>query len=82
MKVEALRQAQLDLLRGKVVAKPDKNDPDAGTSYAQSYYWAPAVQLRAAPQLAGLPHANQFRQQFGERVSTPKLNRETPVMNG
>ena len=43
MKVEALRQAQLDLLMGKVVAKPDSSTPNAGTSYAQPYYWAPFV---------------------------------------
>ena len=43
MKVEALRQAQLDLLMGRVVAKADKNNPSAGTSYAQPYYWAPFV---------------------------------------
>jgi CHAT domain-containing protein len=39
MKVEALRQAQLDLLSGKVGAKPGSGD----ASYAQPYYWAPFV---------------------------------------
>jgi CHAT domain-containing protein len=38
-----LRQAQLDLLEGRVRAKPGSSDPDAGTSYAQPYYWAPFV---------------------------------------
>ncbi len=42
-KAEALRQAQLDLLEGRVRAKPDSSDPDAGTSYALPYYWAPFV---------------------------------------
>ena len=42
-KVEALRQAQLDLLRGKGASRPGGSDPDAGRSYAQPYYWAPFV---------------------------------------
>lgn len=42
-KAEALRQAQLDLLLGKVTARPDSNNPNAGTSYAQPYFWAPFV---------------------------------------
>jgi CHAT domain-containing protein len=42
-KAEALRQAQLDLLTGKAVAKPGSSNPNAATSYAQPYYWAPFV---------------------------------------
>lgn len=40
MKVDALREAQLDLLNGRV--KPD-SDPNAPASYAHPYYWAPFV---------------------------------------
>jgi CHAT domain-containing protein len=44
MKVEALRLAQLDLLTGKVAPKPDyTGKPNAPTSYAHPYYWAPFV---------------------------------------
>ena len=43
MKVEALRQTQLDLLTGKVAPKRDYTNPNAPTSYAHSYYWAPFV---------------------------------------
>ena len=39
MKAEALREAQLDLLRGKV----DSQHPEADPSYAKPYYWAPFV---------------------------------------
>ncbi len=42
-KVEALRQAQLDLLRGKTEPKPDLTNPDAPTSFAHPFYWAPFV---------------------------------------
>ena len=42
-KVEALRQAQLDLLLGRGTAKPDGSNPNGRTSYAQPYYWAPFV---------------------------------------
>jgi CHAT domain-containing protein len=43
-KIEALRQAQLDLLTGKVAPKPDyTGDPNAPTSYVHPYYWAPFV---------------------------------------
>jgi CHAT domain-containing protein/Tfp pilus assembly protein PilF len=40
-KAEALRQAQLDMLRGKAV--PDIKDPSSPTSFAHPYYWAPFV---------------------------------------
>ena len=43
MKVEALRQAQLDLLTGKIKPAPDFADPDAPTSFAHPYYWAPFI---------------------------------------
>jgi CHAT domain-containing protein/tetratricopeptide (TPR) repeat protein len=42
-KSEALRQAELDLLHGRVVPKPDYSDPNAPTSFAAPYYWAPFV---------------------------------------
>lgn len=42
-KVEALRQAQLDLLMGKIKPKPDLANPDAPTSFAHPFYWAPFV---------------------------------------
>ena len=48
---------------------------------------ARGVQLRAAPQLAGLPHAAGVQAAVrlcpggDERVSTPKHNRETPVLD-
>jgi CHAT domain-containing protein len=42
-KVEALRQAQLDLLEGKIKPPPDPSDPTAPTSFAHPYYWAPFV---------------------------------------
>jgi CHAT domain-containing protein len=42
-KVEALRQAQLDLLLGKIKPKPDFANPNAPTSFAHPYYWAPFV---------------------------------------
>jgi CHAT domain-containing protein/uncharacterized protein HemY len=41
-KVEALRQAQLDLLHGQVKPEPDPTDPTR-TSFAHPYYWAPFV---------------------------------------
>jgi CHAT domain-containing protein len=43
MKVEALRQAQLDLLTGKIKPTPDLSDPNAPTSFVHPYYWAPFV---------------------------------------
>jgi CHAT domain-containing protein/uncharacterized protein HemY len=43
MKVEALRQAQLDLLQGKLAPKPNPADPNAPTSFAHPFYWAPFV---------------------------------------
>lgn len=43
MKVEALRQAQLDLLEGKIKPAPDYADPNAPSSFAHPYYWAPFV---------------------------------------
>jgi CHAT domain-containing protein/Tfp pilus assembly protein PilF len=52
-KVEALRQAQLDLLLGKVTptaapsrgfnAEPDPNQPAPPPTYAHPYFWAPFV---------------------------------------
>jgi CHAT domain-containing protein len=42
-KVEALREAQLDLLHGRVMPKPDPSNPAAGPSFAHPYYWAPFV---------------------------------------
>ena len=42
-KAEALRQAQLDLLTGKLVPKTDRNKPKADASYGRPYYWAPFV---------------------------------------
>lgn len=54
-KVEALRQAQLDLLQGKVtpqsgtagrgfaVAENESGSQAAPTGYAHPYYWAPFV---------------------------------------
>jgi CHAT domain-containing protein len=41
-KVEALRRAQVDLLEGKVTPKPQP-DPNAPTSFAHPYYWAPFI---------------------------------------
>ena len=41
-KVEALRQAQIDLLTGKVKPKADLSDPNA-PSFAHPYYWAAFV---------------------------------------
>ena len=43
MKVEALRQAQLDLLKGKIAPQPDQADPNAPTNFAHPYYWAPFI---------------------------------------
>ena len=43
MKVEALRQAQLDLLTGKTAPTPNYTNPNAPTSYIHPYYWAPFV---------------------------------------
>jgi CHAT domain-containing protein/Tfp pilus assembly protein PilF len=43
MKAEALRQAQIDLLKGRLVSHAGSSAADAGTSYAQPYYWAPFV---------------------------------------
>jgi CHAT domain-containing protein len=49
-KVEALRQAQLDLLLGKVKPGPGESGrgigfdtPEAAASFAHPYYWAPFV---------------------------------------
>jgi CHAT domain-containing protein len=42
-KVEALRQAQLDLLEGKIKPPPDPSDPTAPTSFTHPYFWAPFV---------------------------------------
>jgi CHAT domain-containing protein len=51
-KVEALRQAQLDLLLGTAIVQgdgskrglvADKSDDKSPTSYAHPYYWAPFV---------------------------------------
>jgi CHAT domain-containing protein/Tfp pilus assembly protein PilF len=41
-KVEALRQAQVDLLKGKITPKPQP-DPNAPSSFAHPYYWAPFI---------------------------------------
>lgn len=43
MKAGALRQAQLDLLTGKVVPKPESSQPRTGANYSKPYYWAPFV---------------------------------------
>jgi CHAT domain-containing protein len=43
MKVEALRQAQLDLLTGKVKPTPDLANATAPASFASPYYWAPFI---------------------------------------
>jgi len=43
MKVEALRQAQLDLLMGRIKPEPNPSDPHAPSSFAHPYYWAPFV---------------------------------------
>lgn len=43
MKLEALRQAQLDLLHGQVKPVPDLANPNETTSISQPYYWAPFV---------------------------------------
>ena len=43
MKVEALREAQLDLLAAKILPKPDYNDPNAPTNFSHPYYWAPFI---------------------------------------
>jgi CHAT domain-containing protein/predicted negative regulator of RcsB-dependent stress response len=43
MKVEALRQAQLDLLEGKIKPVPDYSNPNAPTSFAHPYFWAPFI---------------------------------------
>jgi CHAT domain-containing protein len=43
MKVEALRKAQLDLLQGRIEPAPNYSDPNAPTSFAHPYYWAPFV---------------------------------------
>ncbi len=43
MKVEALRQAQLDLLAGKIKPEPDLSNPDAPISFTHPYYWAPFI---------------------------------------
>jgi len=40
-KVEALRQAQLDLLTGTIV--PKANAPNGPTSFKSPYYWAPFI---------------------------------------
>ena len=42
-KVEALHQAQLDMLLGKITPQPAAADPAAPTSFAHPYYWAPFV---------------------------------------
>jgi len=42
-KVEALRQAQLDLLQGRIKPKSDLANPDAPTSFAHPFFWAPFV---------------------------------------
>jgi CHAT domain-containing protein/Tfp pilus assembly protein PilF len=42
-KVEALRQAQLDLLRGMIAPKPDPMNPNQPSSFEHPYYWAPFV---------------------------------------
>jgi CHAT domain-containing protein/predicted DNA-binding protein YlxM (UPF0122 family) len=42
-KVEALRQAQLDLLEGRIKPALDFADPSAPTSFAHPYYWAPFI---------------------------------------
>jgi CHAT domain-containing protein len=42
-KVEALREAQLDLLHGRIKPKPDPGDPAAPASFAHPYFWAPFV---------------------------------------
>jgi tetratricopeptide (TPR) repeat protein len=41
-KVEALRQAQQDLLKGRITPKPQP-DPNAPISFAHPYYWAPFI---------------------------------------
>jgi CHAT domain-containing protein len=43
MKIEALRQAQLDLLKGRIAPSYNSADPNAPTNYAHPYYWAPFV---------------------------------------
>jgi CHAT domain-containing protein len=43
MKVEALRQAQLDLLQGRIKPSPDYTDPNAPSSFAHPHYWAPFI---------------------------------------
>ncbi len=42
-KVEALRQAQVSLLEGKILPRPDLANPNAPTSFAHPYYWAPFI---------------------------------------
>jgi CHAT domain-containing protein len=43
MKVEALRQAQLDLLTGKISPQVNSAAAKAAAGYAHPYYWAPFV---------------------------------------
>lgn len=44
MKVEALRQAQLDLLSGRIKPNADSGaDESAPVSFAHPYYWAPFI---------------------------------------
>jgi CHAT domain-containing protein len=44
MKVEALRQAQLDLSSGRINPGADSSgDPSAPVSFAHPYYWAPFI---------------------------------------
>jgi len=42
-KVEALHQAQIDLLTGKINPKADLSDVSAPVSFAHPYYWAPFI---------------------------------------
>jgi CHAT domain-containing protein len=42
-KAEALRQAQLDLLTGKIKSTSDLSNPNAPINFAHPYYWAPFV---------------------------------------
>lgn len=42
-KAEALRQAQLELLAGHVLPKPDPDNPSAPKSFTHPHYWAPFI---------------------------------------
>jgi CHAT domain-containing protein len=42
-KVEALRQAQVSLLEGRILPKPDLANPSAPANFAHPYYWAPFI---------------------------------------